>query len=123
MTKLSILIELLLKHDLKPETKEFIATHIKEAEVELSEKSVQLVTATTGYIRPVGGQQAASTLANMAKHGFVPGPAFEPPPAPEPVAVVAQTPLAVQAMHSREQAIAESIQGKTNKDTGRPRKF
>jgi hypothetical protein len=36
---------------------------------------------------------------------------------------IAQTPATMAAMASREQAIAESIAGKVDKVTGRPRKF
>ncbi len=42
---------------------------------------------------------------------------------PIPVEQVAQTQAAAQAMNSRHQAIAESIAGKVDKVTGRPRKW
>ncbi len=63
-----------------------------------------------------GVYQAPSTLRNMEAH---------PPPyiAPEPVEQVAQTPAAQAALASRQQAIAESMAGKVDKTTGRPRKF
>ncbi len=135
ISELSFLIELLLEHDLKPETKKALQLRIKDVEAGLRDWSISKVNTGNAIMggahtpvahlcgtKPAG--QAASTLAAFARHGLNPeAPIVPPPPAPEPVAVIAQTPAAQAAMASRNQAINESIAGKVNKDTGRPRKF
>lgn len=127
MTELSFLIELLLNHDVPKVTKDLIAGRIKEVESKLQYVPSNAPGAVNYMnIRPATGQQAASTLALMAKHGdldpnvIVPVPAMPPV---EPVVQIAQTPAAAVAMNSRNIAISESIAGKVDKQTGRPRKF
>ncbi len=101
MTELSFLIELLLNHDLKKETKDAVAARIREVESCLSQPRnlslpinnhfsdmVNAVVSSTGNIV----KQAPSTLALMAKHGDIP-PTYIPPPIespPPPVLTEAQ---------------------------------
>lgn len=123
MTELSFLIELLLNHELSKITKDLIASRIKEVESNLVAKPMQQLTAH--YIPPPSVlKQAPSTLALMAKHGDIPNlvPVPDMPVIP-PVEQVAQTPATAAAMNSRNQAIAESISGKIDKTTGRPKKW
>lgn len=130
MTELSFLIELLLNHDLPKATKDLIASRIKEVEQMLT--ITRMVLPATAQIQtlPPKLQQAPSTLAAMARHGDIPNfpgaATFVTPPieaAPMPVEVIAQTPQTAAAMNSRNQAIAESIAGKIDKTTGRPKKW
>lgn len=119
-SELSFLIELLLKHKLPSATLDLIAERIKDVEVMLTtHRSPMQISPKPAISLPF--QQAPSTQALLDKHaamGIV-GPVSEP----QPVAVIAQTQAAAAAMASRQQAIAESIAGKTDKTTGRPRKF
>lgn len=119
MTELSFLIELLLNHDLKKETKDALAARIRAVEETLTQAPVLRIP----YVAPSGPQQAASTLALMAKHGDLPKIVPVEMPPIEQVAHIAQTPATAAAMNSRNSAIAESIAGKIDKQTGRPRKF
>ena len=116
MNQLSFLIDLLLNHKLSKLTKDIIIERIRDIESELlSPRQTPLPKALPPHYPP----QAASTLAALEKHGLaIPGPRIE-----EAVEVIAQTPAAAQAMASRQQAINESIAGKVDKLTGRPRKF
>ncbi len=126
MTELSFLIELLLNHDLPKATKDLIASRIKEVESKLTAPSQSIYgpAPTLPTYQVTGPKQAPSTLAAMARHGdFVAPPIMPPIEEPQPVAVVAQTPQTAAAMNSRNQAIAESIAGKIDKTTGRPKKW
>lgn len=124
MTELSFLIDLLLNHKLPRSTRDAVAARIKEVEV-LASTTVMRIPASVPITPAMLANQAPSTLAAMARHADLPG-VVDPgvgPRAPAPVAVVAQTPAAVAAMNSRSQAIAESMAGKVDKSTGRPRKW
>lgn len=141
MTELSFLIELLLNHKLPKPTKDAIAERIKD---------IQMAPASLpepGYIRPVAqpqmetpialttpdnkpmAQQSPSTVAALLKHGLAIGSAVvaTPPVAPEPVAVIAQTPAAMAALQSRRAAIAAgnsgAFQGRPAAGETSPRKF
>lgn len=119
MTELSFLIDLLMNHKLTKVTKDVIAERIRYVE-----SNMHPVPYTANRTpNPAMPMQAASTLAAMARHGDIPPVHMPAPEAPEPVAVVAHTPAAAAAMASRQQAIAESIAGKVDKTTGRPKKF
>jgi hypothetical protein len=85
MTELSFLIELLLNHDLPKATKDLIASRIKEVEQTLTATRIPFVATSQVQNVPPKLQQAASTLAAMAKHGDIPPQpvmAPETPPAP-----------------------------------------
>ncbi len=123
MTELSFLIELLLNHDLPKATKDLIASRIKEVEQNLTTRIQPLATR---QIQPVAPQlqQSPSTLAAMARHGDMPALVLPPEMPPvEPVAVIAQTPQTAAAMNHRNQTIADAVNGKVDKSTGRPRKW
>lgn len=109
MTELSFLIDLLLNDELPRPIKELVAKRIKEVEETFAAKPPQPTHAIRSTL-----PQAPSTLANLAKH---------PEPMAVPIEQIAQTPAAAQALASREAAINASIEGKVNKETGRPRKF
>ncbi len=108
MTELSFLIELLLNHKLPKATKDAIAARIKE---------VEAVPRSYGQMNPppstISTQPSSRDVAQ--RH-----PDLVPVTAPE---VIGQTPAAMAAMASRSQAIAESMAGKVDKISGRPRKF
>lgn len=124
MTELSFLIDLLMNHKLAKVTKELIANRIKELGELYNVKEVHIPASARVDMRQL---QAPSTLAALARQGIVEPPSFQDLTNanrdPPQVEVVAQTPLAQAAMNSRQQAIAESIAGKVDKTTGRPRKF
>lgn len=133
MSELSFLIELLLNHDLKKETKDALAIRIKEVEGALQPVRIPYMQQASypGMVNPVIGPtaQAPSTLALMAKHGDLPPmiPAPQMPPIPQP-AMIAQTPGAVAAMNARNEALAGSLgsgpfTGKPEKGRTSPRKF
>lgn len=136
MTELSFLIDLLLNHELQKPTKDAIAVRIIEVEAQITCPAVARVLSSASQITatslpyPSGVRQVQSTLDAMARHGEIghTAPIIHPqqlPPEmpPIPVEHIAQTQAAAQAMNSRNQAIAESIAGKIDKVTGRPRKF
>lgn len=121
MTELSFLIDLLLNHKLQKATKDLIVARIKDIE------STHLPTClpTAGVLPFYAQKQAPSTLAALARQGMLER-TVEVPAMPETntcVEVIAQTAATAQAMASRQQAIAESLAGKIDKTTGRPRKF
>lgn len=120
MTELGFLIDLLLNHKLPLSTKTAITTRLKAVEEELQSRPKQMssmsINGIPTPISPIVAAQAPSMQAIMARNPDLIAPSA-------PVAVVAQTPAAMAAMASREQAISESMMGKTNKETGRPRKF
>lgn len=113
ISELSFLIELLLKHKLPPATKDLIATRIKDVE-EHTRSSHTIPFVSNRPVAPGGVAQAASMQAIMDRN---------PDLVTQPVAVIAQTPETAAAMNSRNTAIAESMAGKVDKVTGRPRKF
>lgn len=146
MTELSFLVDLLLNHKLPKPTRDAVAARIKEVEDRYNPEgkfnqswttTSQLQGAGTsfpGMVDPIKGPSAsqpwASTRAAMAKHeSKIDAAAYEVVDAakmmqePKTVAIIAQTPATAVAMQSRNQAIAESIVGKVDKVTGRPRKF
>ncbi len=132
MTELSFLIDLLLNHKLPKATKDALAERIKGL-------------STTNVVVPVGAKISPAMLSNqvpsmqriMERNPDLLPQQFTGPPhdqeqrdlealqqrAPQPVAVIAQTPAAVAAINSRQQAISESMAGKVDKVSGRPRKF
>ncbi len=116
MSELSFLIELLLNHRLQKETKDAIALRIKEVEATGTPSRP-----VANMPRPVLGvaAQSPSTQAILDRNPDL--AAVLAPPVP--VEQVAQTPAAMAAMNSRNQAINESLSGKVDKVTGRPRKF
>ncbi len=107
MTELTFLVELLLNHKLQKPTKDAVASRIRDVEAAMA------TLPPTHPVRPMpnGVVQAASMQAIIDRN---------PDLAP---AVVAQTPAAVAAINSRQTAINESLAGKIDKATGRPRKF
>ncbi len=116
MSELSFLIDLLLNHKLPKGTKDAIALRIKDVEA----NSIPIRSAPSN-IRPVGiSSQAPSTQAILDRNPDLAAVASAQPPAPVDIA---QTPAAAAAMASRNQAISESLSGKVDKVTGRPRKF
>lgn len=120
MTELSFLIELLLNHDLKSETKKAVAARIKEVEATLTPRPMQVAQVP---LPPALQKQPASTLALMAKHGDIPN---IPPPVMPPVPVVeqiAQTPATAAAMNARNEAIQNAISGTVDKTKRSPRKW
>ncbi len=113
MSELSFLIELLLNHKLPKGTKDAIAARIKEVESGSVRPNPQVI-----HNQSTGPQQAASTLALMAKHG-VPNPT----PLNDPASVenIAQTAATAQALQQ-----ANMIKGGIKPPTtaeGRPRKW
>jgi peptidoglycan hydrolase CwlO-like protein len=147
VTELSFLIDLLLNHKLAKATKDAIAERIKEVETamgSLSPMQVMLSPPKPQAVVPSNlpaeiAKQAPSMQAIMLRHADLAQTqraAIEPAlheaqlrnaniqaSEPQPVAVVAQTAATAAAMASRNQAIAESLAGKIDKTTGRPRKF
>jgi hypothetical protein len=151
VTELSFLVDLLLNHKLPRPTREAVAQRIKEVEEALASQpqsfprtAVQAaaVAQHQASLPPEIAKQAPSMQALMLKHPDLVPKGTSPlaqgleralneaiqfaaadKPEPQPVAVVAQTPAAAAAMASRNQAIAESLAGKIDKTTGRPRKF
>lgn len=107
MTELTFLVDLLLNHNLAKETKDVIASRIKDVEQAIQTQSMQVTWNRPQPVAvPQGPQQSASTLALMAKHGDLPPvPMAVPTSAPEPVAVVAHTPATAAAMNARAAAL------------------
>jgi hypothetical protein len=118
MSELGNYIELLLHHEIPKETKDLIATWIKEVEANLVSRPQQ----QAAYIpRQIGPVQAPSTLAAMARHGDISHvvPATDMPV--EPVTQIAQTAataLALQETNKMRAGIKPPITSE-----GRPRKF
>lgn len=127
MTELSFLLDLLMNHKLQKETRELIRARIIQVEANLDCRQNMHPKAPDNPRHPLlPGTQAASTLAAMARHqGMpIPPPTIEKPsPVESPVEQIAQTPETAAALASRNQAIAESIAGKIDKVSGRPRKW
>jgi hypothetical protein len=117
MTELAFLVELLLGHKLPKTARDVISARLREL---AAMTPMPMQVPRPASVNPTGVQQAASTLANLAKHGDL-MPIAVPPP--EPVVAVAQTPATAAALASRNQAISEAISGKIEKGQTRPRKF
>lgn len=117
MTELSFLLDLLLNHKLPKATRNIIASRIREVEESRSAAKPSTIAA---FERSLISGQAPSTIAAFEKHGIQ-----LPTQAERTIKVenIAQTPATASAMASRQQAIAESLAGKVDKQTGRPRKF
>lgn len=149
MTELSFLLELLLNHKLRKETKDAIKSRIKVVEERQAPMPQGLniashfglnpyqphLTSQTA-IAPLSAhvvKQAPSTLAAMMRHGILPeGSITETteyiPPIPEappvPVTQIAQTGATAQAMMERQAKITNAINGnvfnaKSKLDDGR----
>ena len=129
-SELSFLIDLLLNHKLVKATAELIAERIKEVEANLSARPAMHQPIAQVPKTPHIAAQAPSMQAIMARHpDLIAGVPVQQELnsdsmlVPSPIAVIAQTPAASAAMASRNQAINESISGKIDKVSGRPRKF
>ncbi len=122
-TELSFLLDLLLNHKLPKPTKDAVAERIKVVEEDMREmfaasgiRSAPIPQVQAVLDRAIANQ-APSMQAIMARNpDLVAAP-------PIPVENIAQTPAAQAAMASRQSAIAESMAGKVDKVSGRPRKF
>jgi hypothetical protein len=114
VTELSFLIDLLLNHKLPKPTREAVTARLRDVEAgyAAAPPAPARLVAHAAF-----ANQAPSMQAIMARNPDL------VPPDPQPVAVIAQTPAAVQAMNSRNQAIAQAISGKTVEGQTRPRKF
>lgn len=142
MTELTFLIDLLLDHELQLVTKKAVAVRIREVEKLLLVDRVfvrsDAPSPPVAEVAPpppplpapaIVSRQAPSTQAAMARHAAadanLPPPPPPPPPLPPPppVAIIAQTPQALAAMASRNEAINASMKGVIDKERGRPRKF
>ena len=108
MSELSFLVDLLVNHKLPKATSDVVLERLKSVEASLENHA-------PAKPRLPGPAQAASTQAILDRNPDL--------VAAIPVEQVAQTPAAMAAMASRETAIAESLAGKVDKTTGRPRKF
>lgn len=121
MTELSFLIKLFLIPDIPCTVRDLLVDRIREVEEKLTASthiSYEPIRTQNGV--PI---QAPSTLAAMARHGDIVAVPIMPPIPEQPVTQVAQTPMAVAALNTRNQAINESLAGKIDKATGRPKKF
>ncbi len=128
-TELSFLLDLLLDHKLPKPTRALIMQRAREVE-----EDMRGVFGTSGLRSPPIPQvqaalsnQAPSMQAIMARNQDLIarsptiGMAANQPSIP--VEQIAQTPATQAAMASRQSAIAESLSGKIDKVSGRPRKF
>lgn len=115
MTELSFLVDLLLNHKLPVATRRAVAERIKEVERYFLPSN----TASKQYSASASNQ-APSTQRILERN---PDLFVAPPPVMPPVEQVAQTPATAAAMNSRNQAISDSLSGKIDKVSGRPRKF
>ncbi len=114
MTELTFLVELLLNHKLQKATKDAVAARLKEVEASMAQRSQIFSGAMPPPGKPVSSRDVAVRHPDLVA---------APPPEPEPVVNIAQTPAASAAMASRQQAINESLAGKIDKTTGRPKKW
>lgn len=125
VSELSFLIDLLINPRSLEQLKKDLAERIKQVEENFTNSP-----SIPGWVRsnpnPLANKintQAPSTIAALARHGEF---THAMPPVPEavvPVEQIAQTPQTAAAMQSRQIAIAESIAGKVDKVTGRPKKW
>lgn len=108
MTELTFLVELLLNHKLPKATKDLVAQRIREVE-----EGLILRPSPPPRVAPSPqAAQAPSTQAILDRNPDLVQPA-----------AVGQTPAAVAALNSRQEAINASLNGKVDKAAGRPRKF
>jgi hypothetical protein len=115
MSELSFLVDLLVNHKLPKATSDVILARLKEVEVSLEASREIQFPIQPRAMAPGAPRQAASTQAILDRNPDL--------AAAIPIEQVAQTPAAMAAMASRSAAIAESMSGKVDKVTGRPRKF
>lgn len=97
-SELDFLLDLLFDHKLPDEAVTLIRERVREIQKVVPRETIQA---------PRLPPEQASSL---------------PPPGIR-VAQIAQTPATMAAMASRQAAIEDSLNGRTNKETGRPRKF
>lgn len=116
-SELSFLVDLFLKHQLPTEARAIVAERLQALADAPTIPTVYKYSGTNH--NPPILSQVPSTQAILDRNPDL--AAVLVPPAP--VAIVAQTQATVAAMNSRQQAIAESMSGKVDKVTGRPRKF
>lgn len=129
MSELSFLLDILLNHQLQKPTKDAIRDRIREVEAGLV---AGVIAAPAPRPQPAAANpraQSPSTMALLAKHpdlvgggGEIPAPACVPDPV-VPVAVIAQTPAAAQAMALRNQSIQQAMSGRPEQGRTSPRKF
>ena len=142
MTELTFLVDLLLNHKLPKPTRDAVAVRIKEVEMGLPKQygqynpppAPQAAMARQQNLPPHIANQSPSMQAIMLRNpdlvpaGVPSGAAIEalaiaPPPEPAPVAIIAQTPAAVNAMNERAATIRQGMSGKPEKGRTSPRKF
>ena len=113
MSELSFLLDLLINHKIGKGTKDVLLARIKEIE---ARAPIVPTYAPVAQLNPsiAAAPQAPSTLAAMARNGFV----EEKAPA-----VIAHTPAAQAAMASRQAAINSALLGKPEPGATSPRKF
>ena len=118
-TELSFLIELLLHHKLEGKSKDLIQQRIQDVEARLSSLKFHEMKHSSAVAsqNPVIAMQAPSTQRIMERNPDL----IQAPTAPVPVDEIAQTPVAMAALQSRQEALANA--GKIEKGRDRPRKF
>lgn len=129
--------------DIPCTARDMIVTRIRQVEDKLTAAiHVPIPNHTAPAMPPLSPMthfppQAPSTLAALAKSNLTVDakghivsqdyqlPIVVPPPAaaPEPVAVIAQTPAAAAAVQSRQASIEAALSGKVDKIAGRPKKW
>jgi hypothetical protein len=127
MTELSFLIDLLLNQKLNKTVKSLIADRIRFIEKPTNSSSTQaFVSQSAGNASGLPAHllgQAPSTIANfMKEQSHAPVAAQAPVLSSEPAGAII-SPLATQALASREQAIAAALSGKPEPGRKSPRKF
>ena len=130
-TELGFLLDLLLNHKLPKPTKDAVAGRIREVETQLSVPSARfgpipdrlpnVQSSTTVSLQAPSMQAIMARNPDLVQQSPTIGLTIRE--VEQPVAVVAQTQATAAAMASRQQAISESLAGKVDKTTGRPRKF
>ena len=130
MSELSFLIELLLNHKLPKVTRDLVAQRISvvEATVSKSPQAQPIVVGSINRSPRDPNAQSASTAALLAKDpaaapGLPNAVSQDQLPPPQPVTIVAQTPLAAAALQSRQDAIRVATSGKEERGRTSPRKF
>lgn len=97
MTELTFLIELLLNHELKKETKDAIAARIKEVELLLISNP-----------KPVINQ---NRVMDTLVHSSIPSTVHQPQLPPVPPEAIAQTKATAAALQARSDAMTAAING------------
>ena len=129
MSELSFLTGLLREPKLSKPIRDKILDRLEAIDSEALQPGYRTQGTSIGQtpsLQQSGPQQAPSMLAIMARNPDLVHTETEKTPAlpaPEPVTQIAQTPAAAAALASRRQAIQESLSGKIDKASGRPRKF